>query len=558
MLEFGLILGASKLLGLLFQKFKQPTITADLLIGLILGPTVLKRISPEFSTFLFPTDHTQFLMLETIAWTGIFFLLLETGLEVNFASIWKQKKQASLIAVSGIAIPLVLCIGFLFLIPDSYLAPKTSKSIFSIFVAVILTISAMPIAIRALYDLNILKSDLGFLVVSALTINDFIGWILFTIILGVFTHGSPDILYILKFIVLTLSFCGFALFLLRNKINHIIRLIKEKSEDGIGLTISFITILGMLFGAITLSIGLHALLGFFLAGIVVGGSEFLSEKERQVINRMVYSIFVPFFFVIIGLKIDFLADFNLFLLLFLSVLGILSKFFGAWVGAFLSKNPKKDLMPIAVAHTAGGEMQIVIGMLALETGLISKPIFVAIVGSAIISTILLGPWLSYVLRLRFEYSFLAIFKKENIIADLRVNNKNQALEHISEKASKICHLSQDELLKSIFSREELMSTAIGNSIAVPDARLSCIKKPVVLYAKSDNPLEWDSPDGLPVHMIFLVLTPLEQTNIQLKLLRNIALMFKGSNLDQKLISSNNINETWQVFKEHHAQMKTVT
>lgn len=555
LLEFALILGASKLLGLLFQKFKQPTITADLLIGLILGPTILKRISPEISTFLFPTDHTQFLMLETIAWTGIFFLLLETGLEVNFSSIWKQKKQASVIAISGIVIPIIICFACLSFMPTKYLAPGTSMTIFCSFVAVILTISAMPIAIRALYDLDILKSDLGFLIVSALTINDFIGWILFTIILGVFTHGSPDILYILKFIILTVAFAGGSLFFLRKKINLIIGSIKNKSEDGIGLTISFITFLGMIFGAITLAIGLHALLGFFLAGIVVGGSEYLSEQERQVINRMVYSIFVPFFFVIIGLKIDFLADFNVYLLLFITILGVLSKFLGAWLGAFLGKNPKKDWLPIAVAHTAGGEMQIVIGMLALETGLISKAIFVAIVGGAILSTIVLGPWLSFVLRLRQQFNFLSIFKKEYILDDFQVNTKSEALLKLAKRASDLTKVPLEIIIENIKNREELMSTALGRHLAIPHARLDNVKRPLVLFAKSDNPLDWNSPDGLPVHLIFLVITPLDQTNVQLKLLRNIALLFKSNELTSAIRTTQTANEAWLIFKHYHANLK---
>ncbi len=549
MLEFALILGASKLLGLVFKRFKQPTITADLLIGLILGPTILRRFSPAVSQLLFPVDHTQFLMLETIAWTGIFFMLLETGLEVNFASIWRQKKQAGIIAVSGIAIPLLICFLAVSLLPDKYLLPNTNKTLFAMFVAVTMTISAMPIAIRALYDLDILKSDMGFLIVSALTINDFIGWILFTIVLGVYTHGSADLLYILKFVFLTVAFVGGSFFFLRKHVNTIIQRIKGQYEDGIGLTISFITILGMVFGAITLAIGLHALLGFFLAGLIVGGSEFLSEKERHVINKMVYSIFVPFFFVIIGLKMDFLADFDFGLLLLMTLVSVLSKFFGAWIGTIISKNPAKDRFPIAVAHTAGGEMQIVLGMLALETKLISQSIFIAIVGGAIISTILLGPWLSYVLKLRQKSIFHSLFKKEFIFTCDQCGSQEDMIHFLADKASKLVRIPVQEIAENILQRENSMSTALGHHLAIPHARIDHLKKPLILFANSPQPIEWNSPDGLPVHMVFLVLTPAEQSTVQLLILRDIANLFKNPKFSEKLIHIHQTPLIWQCFKE---------
>ncbi len=559
MLQFAIILGLSKGLGIIFQKFKQPTITADLIIGIILGPTILKKIFPSFSNLLFPADHTQTMMLETIAWTGIFFLLLETGLEVNFASIWKQKKQASIIAITGIIIPLFICFSSLLLfVPEKYLVAHTSKVMFSIFVAVTLTISAMPIAIRALYDLNILKSDMGFLVVSALTINDFIGWILFTIILGIYQHGEADFFYILKIFIITISFAGGSLIFLRKYIDKSIKYIKNNLDDGIGMTISLITFIGMVFGAITLSIGLHALLGFFLAGLIAGGSDFLTEKERNVINKMVYAIFVPFFFVNIGLKIDFLSGFNITLMFFITLLGVFSKFLGAWIGTILSRNSKKDRVAIAVAHTAGGEMQIVIAILALESGLISQSIFVAIVGGAILSTILLGPWLSWILKLRISYDFVSLFKKEHILDFIDLKNRDEVIHALSIKAAIYLKIDYHTIKDSIYVREDLISTAIGNNLAIPHARLSNIKKPLVLFLKTENDIEWNAPDGLPVHFIFLIITPEDQTTLQLKLLRDISIIFKNPIQLLHLRQANNKDDILNIFKEVKKPYNQVT
>ena len=139
---------------------------------------------------------------------------------------------------------------------------------------------------------------------------------------------------------------------------------------------------------------MHALFGFFLAGVVAGEAKSLSEDTRRVITQMVYALFVPLFFANVGLKIDFAANFHLGLVALISTVGIVGRYLGAWLGVTLARVPRVNRDLISIAHTPGGMMEIVVALLALEAGLITAAVFVAIVFSAVLSSVVMGPWLA--------------------------------------------------------------------------------------------------------------------------------------------------------------------
>lgn len=155
-------------------------------------------------------------------------------------------------------------------------------------------------------------------------------------------------------------------------------LIQRRVPDATGYSLTVIAVVGLMSGAIAQKIGIHALFGFFLAGLIAGESRNLSEKTRSIISQMVYAVFVPIFFANIGLKIDVVANFDFFLVYLFTVLGIGARFIGAFVGVMPAGAPRVQRWPVGALHTPGGEMHIVIGTLALELLLINKTVFVAI------------------------------------------------------------------------------------------------------------------------------------------------------------------------------------
>ncbi|MFH1943053.1 MAG: cation:proton antiporter, partial [bacterium] len=121
LIQIVILLGLARSMGELFRKWKQPPLTAEILVGVVLGPTVLGRFIPSLHGILFPTNAVQQNMLETVAWLGVLFLLLETGLEVDFSSAWRQRGDAFKIAIMDIVIPMVIAFIPSFFLPDRYL-----------------------------------------------------------------------------------------------------------------------------------------------------------------------------------------------------------------------------------------------------------------------------------------------------------------------------------------------------------------------------------------------------------------------------------------------------
>ena len=472
LIQVFLLLGSARVAGELFSKLKQPPLTAEIIVGIILGPTILGRFFPQAYQFLFPKDIIQSSMLETVAWLGILFLLLESGLEMDFSSAWRQRGNALRIALADIILPFILgFIVFLFL-PAHYLVNPHQRIIFAVFMAAVVTISAMPVVVRALHDLRLSKTDLGFLIMSALSVNDIMGWFIFTLVLGIFSHASIDVIKIFSFFFLITGFTVLVLTLGRNFANYFISKIQSKHMPEPATSLTFICLLGVLCGAITQKIGINALFGFFVAGIMAGEARALSERTRQVISQMVYAIFVPLFFVGIGLKMDFLRNFDIFLVILLSTVAIGGKFLGAWLGVNFARVEKSNRLPVAIAHTPGGVMEIVFGLIALQYHLITGPIFVAIVFSAVISSVIFGPWLSHAIRKRKEISVLEFFSRRTIIAELATGERDVAIRKLCEMVGEQEGIADKEILYSrVLKRENSMGTALEEGVAIPHARL---------------------------------------------------------------------------------------
>ncbi|MDD5154991.1 MAG: cation:proton antiporter [Candidatus Omnitrophica bacterium] len=550
LVQIFLLLGLARALGELFRRWNQPPLTAEILVGILLGPTILGRFSPSVFRAIFPPDAIQISMLETTAWLGVFFLLLETGLEIDFSSAWRQRGDALKIALSDIIVPILIAFVSCLFLPERYLADPSQRLIFTVFLATVMTISAMPIAARALHDLGLFKTDLGFLIMSALSVNDIIGWLIFTMVLGLFTQANLDILRVGFILISTGIFIVFCLTFLRRFTDSLISKVKSKGLPEPATSLTLICLLGILCGAFTQRIGIHALFGFFIAGIVSGEARALPERTRQVISQMVYAIFVPLFFANIGLKIDFLKNFDLFLVLFITVIGISARFLGAWLGVGLTELSRSNRLSIAIAHTPGGSMEVVIGILALEYNLITEPVFVAIVFGAVISSVLLGPWLKYSITKRKEISVLEFFAREQIIPELRAKDRDGAIYELCSLVSEKANMPNSESIYSaVLQRENMMGTAIEEGIALPHARFDSIIKPVVAFARSVPGIDWNSPDGKSTHLIFLILTPKRDDDVQIQTLRIISkTMQYGSDRD-RLMKVKDISGIWDVFLE---------
>lgn len=550
LLQLFILLGAARILGEIFNHYKQPPLTAEIIVGVIFGPTIFGRFLPNLFQHIFPVEPLQSAMFETVAWLGVFFLILEMGLELDFSLAWRQRGDALKIAITDIIVPMSLSFSLALILPQRYLVDPSQRLVFALFMATVMTISALPTTARALRDLNIHKTDLGFLILSAFSVNDIIGWLIFTFVIGLFTHANVELIRIIAILGSSLGFSVICLTLGRKFANWAIQRIHQARIAEPAASLSFICVLGAVCGSITQAIGMHALFGFFLAGIMAGGAVSLPEKTRQVISQMVYALFVPLFFVSIGLKMDFIKHFDLALVLFVSGVGILGKFTGAWLGVNFTQINKQNRLVVAVAHTAGGSMEIVVGSLALKYGLINPTVFEAIVFGALISSVLLGPALSFALNRRKKISVAEFFPRGSVIANLKSDLRDQAIRELSEKAADTySHLTFEEIFDAVMAREKVMGTAIEYGIAFPHARMKQIKKTAIFFGRSLAGIDWNSPDGNPTHFVFLILTPANDYEAQTQVLALIAKTMANANLRERLLQLADTGGIWYSIHE---------
>lgn len=526
LVQLSLLLLCARGLGECFRRWKQPALTAELLVGIFLGPTLLGRWLPRLHGALFPADPVQQAMLDTVAWLGVLFMLLDAGLEMDFSIAWRQRGSALIIALADIVIPMIVAFIPVMFLPDSFLADPSHRIFFGLFMATVMTISALPVAARGLHDLNLLKTDLGFLTMSALTVNDIIGWVLFAILLGLFTQGTATLGPIIWVLVGTLGFAALVLTAGRSFSSWLFAAMKKREfpEPASSLTVTLL--LGLVFGALTQKLGVHALFGFFLAGIVAGEARSLAEDTRRVISQMVYSVFVPLFFVNIGLKTDFLANFHWPLAALVSFVGIAGRYLGAWMGVNLTRQPRVNRHLISIAHTPGGMMEIVVALLAFEAGLITPTVFVAIVFSAVFSSVLMGPWMSRALASRRQVSADRFVVAEAVVGRLPEGDPAAAIRLLAAKVAQVASRSDaEEIARRALAREQEFGTGLGHGVAIPHVRLEQLREPVLAYGYSPAGLDWNAPDAAPVHHVFFLASAAGTEDIHVQILAQIARTF---------------------------------
>lgn len=394
LLLFQLFLLLSSALGLgeLFRRLGQPTVIGEILAGILLGPSILGFLAPSVSAALFPGPQTQ--LLGSMAWLGSVFLLLVAGLEINFSILVQQRRLIALTSGVGITLPFTLGFFLGLYLPDEYLTNPDQRLLFSFFLATALSISAIPIIAKILLDLSLLRQNVGQTVLGAAIVNDLVGWIFFAVILSFLASGSHGRDSVFTTVVLTMTFASACLTFGRTWVarlfGHFNRL--KLPPEGI---LGFAVLIAFLCAAFTQWIGIHAIFGAFLAGVMIGETGEASNGPRELLRQMVFYIFAPIFFASMGLRANFIDSFNLPLVLSVLGVAVVAKFTGGYLGAFLGGRRGYEARAIGFGLMPQGAMGIILAFLALEFALINETVFVALVTTALVTSILSGPLIKH-------------------------------------------------------------------------------------------------------------------------------------------------------------------
>jgi Kef-type K+ transport system membrane component KefB len=246
-------------------------------------------------------------------------------------------------------------------------------------------------------DLNIFKSRMGMLVISSAMINDLIGWLIFSVVLGMI--GKEQNLTLWNTILLTTGFTVIMLTLGRGLINRGLPWVNQKLAWPGGL-LSLALALCFLAAAFTEYIGIHGVFGAFIVGVALGDSEHMSERAKEIVHQFINNIFAPLFFVSIGLKVNFIANFDVTLTLAIILIAFAGKIIGSGLGTRLGGFTWRESLAAAFGMNARGAMEIILGLVALENGLINEKVFVSLVIMALITSMSSGPLMKWILKIR--------------------------------------------------------------------------------------------------------------------------------------------------------------
>jgi Kef-type K+ transport system membrane component KefB/nucleotide-binding universal stress UspA family protein len=388
-----------RLLGEAMSRLRQPAVMGQLIAGLLLGPSFFGLLFPDLQHALFPENPDQKAMVDAISQFGILLLLLLTGMETDLKLV-RQTGRASLFAsLMGIAIPFLCGVGLGEMLPDSMLPDPGKRLITSLFLGTALSIASVKIVAMVVREMNFMRRVVGQVILASAIIDDSIGWIIVSIIFSLALHGSVETVSLAQSIIGTIVFMTASLTIGRRAVFFTIRWVNDTFVSEFAVNTAILVIMGVM-ALITYLIGVHTVLGAFVAGLLVGESPILTRHIDEQLRGIITAFFAPVFFGIAGLTADLtiLADpkialFTVGLILIASV----GKFTGAFVGAELGGLTKREGFALACGMNARGSTEVIIATVGLSMGALNQDLFTMIVAMAVITTMAMPPTLRWAL-----------------------------------------------------------------------------------------------------------------------------------------------------------------
>ena len=394
LVEFILLILTARVLADLMRRWKQASVIGELLAGIVLGPSILGRVWPGLHNLIFPPDPVVNHLLEASAWIGVIMLLLCTGLETDLDTLKSTRRPAMLVSSFGIAIPLAAGFFVAWYLPDGYLVAANRRLIFAMFFAVAMSISAVPVIARILIDLDLMRRELGLLILAAGILDDSVGWLLLSVVAGLASRGVVDLRTLTVTMTAAVAFLAFCYFLGFRIASKILRWVDDYAyADHASIT----AMVGLAFvcAVITQAIGIHALFGAFLAGVMIGHSARTRDRDREQLQAVTMGILAPIFFAYSGLKADIFAVKSIEIPALIIGIACMSKFLGCGLGGILSGLGKRESFAVAAGMNARGGMGIVVALIGLALGVLTPEMYTIILIMAILTSVIAPPLLEW-------------------------------------------------------------------------------------------------------------------------------------------------------------------
>ncbi|MDR2149181.1 MAG: cation:proton antiporter [Tannerella sp.] len=415
LLQILIILAACRVVGWLFKKMGQPTVIGEILAGIILGPSLLGSLFPEAFAFLFPEE--SFSSIRILSQFGLILFMFTIGMELDIKEVGKRWQDTLLISHAGTIVPFALGMFVAYLIYDRYASAHTPFLSFALFVGISLSITAFPVLARIIQERGLTRSHLGTIALASAASGDITAWCLLAAVVAYAQAGTMDsALYTVLFSAL---YAALMLFIVRPMLKIVGNLYhnKEVVDKSLVALMFFILLASAYFTEI---LGLHALFGAFVAGIIMPTNEKFRKIMADKVEDVALALLLPLFFVYTGLRteIGLISGAGMWLLTGIFILvAIVGKFGSTLVVARFSGENWKDSLFLGALMNTRGLMELVVLSIGLEMKILPPPIFVMLVLMTLVTTFMTTPLISFI-----RFCFKVSDRKKQHREDMERNN----------------------------------------------------------------------------------------------------------------------------------------
>lgn len=394
-LQILVILGVARLVGLLFRKIHQPQVVGEMAAGILLGPSLLGLAAPGIFEFLFPAESLDY--LNAISQVGLLIFMFLIGLELDLNILRGRGYTTFITSQVSILVPFLSGILLALFLYPRLSAGDVSFSIFAMFIGTAMSITAFPVLARILAERKMLRTQLGAVAIACAAVDDVTGWIILALLM-LLARASETALPLWATIAGVGIYVGVMLFPLRRLMCWIEDYYHQRGQVTQGI-LALILLFALASAWSTEFLGIHALFGAFLAGVIMPRHHGFVHVLTDKLNDFTVVFLLPLFFAYTGLRtsVGLLNSPELWLYCGIIILvAVVGKFSGGSLPARATGMPWRDAWALGALMNTRGLMELVLLNIGLDIGLITPTLFTMLVIMALTTTFMTAPVLEWI------------------------------------------------------------------------------------------------------------------------------------------------------------------
>jgi Kef-type K+ transport system membrane component KefB len=394
LIQLVIMIGAARIMNLLFRRLGQPGVVGEIVAGLLLGPSLFGHFCPGLSAAIFGAKPAPSVVI--LSQIGLMLLMCQIGMSFEFSHLRAARARKGLLPISAVSVLVPFGLGvWIGHLSAPVFAGQISVTVYALFCGVALSITAVPILGRILAEYGMLEHELGVLTISAAAINDIVGWLLLGSVSAIAT-ASFSLFHAALQVAGVLGFALVCFFLLRPAARALLRRFPVQDGELPPTLMAVVLVLVFVLGMCTFKLGIFTIFGGFAAGLLFHQDRAFADAWRRQIGGFVLVFFLPIFFTFTGLRTNVLGLTTgtdwLWLLVFLAA-GTFGKIIPVFIAGRLAGYGGAAALLVGVLMNTRALMELIVLNIGLETGFLPEKIFTMLVIMAVVTTLTAGPCL---------------------------------------------------------------------------------------------------------------------------------------------------------------------